>query len=170
MRALTLNLHAALLALVAGASLAAGPEDAPPAAGDADRVVTQRVILRGLDFAFDTAYIQPVSAGTLEAVAGGLQLRPDVHVRIEGHTDSVGTESYNQQLSLERAESVKRILVGYGIDPERLEAVGRAESNPIAPNDSEEGRAMNRRVELILLEKLLPPPDPPGPPGSDALP
>jgi outer membrane protein OmpA-like peptidoglycan-associated protein len=151
-------LAAAALGLAAPAWAGAAAADtlsegaAPPAPVLVEK---QRVILRGLDFGFDTAYIQPVSAGTLEAVAEGLKLRPDVHVRIEGYTDSVGTEPYNRELSLERAEAVKRILVGFGIDPKRLEAVGLDESRPIASNDTEEGRAMNRRVELVLLEAPL---------------
>ena len=151
MRALDIALRVLLVAAALGLALpacagAAGDDTAPVQA-------KPRVILRGLDFGFDTAYIQPVSAGTLEVVAQGLKLRPDVRVRIEGHTDSVGSAPYNQGLSLERAEAVKRIMVGYGIDPRRLEAVGLDESQPIAPNDTEEGRAMNRRVELVLLEE-----------------
>jgi outer membrane protein OmpA-like peptidoglycan-associated protein len=126
-------------------------------ASDPALVVTQRVILRGLDFGVDTAYIQPVSAGTLEVVAGGLKLRPDVRVMIEGYTDSAGSESYNQELSRQRAESVKRILVGYGVEPERLQAIGLGESNPIAPNEDAQGRTLNRRVELVLYEKRLNP-------------
>jgi outer membrane protein OmpA-like peptidoglycan-associated protein len=126
-------------------------------ASDPTLVVTQRVILRGLDFGVDTAYIQPVSAGTLEVVAGGLKSRPDVRVVIEGHTDSAGSESYNRNLSRERAESVKRILVGYGIESERLQAVGLGESNPIAANDDAQGRSLNRRVELVLYERRVNP-------------
>jgi outer membrane protein OmpA-like peptidoglycan-associated protein len=143
--------------MVSAALAAAAPEAAGGFANDPELVVTQRVILRGIDFGFDTAYIQPVSAGTLEAVAGGLKLRPDVRVAVEGHTDSVGSESYNQDLSRRRAESVKRILVGYGVEAERLEATGLGETNSIASDDTAEGRTLNRRVELVLYEKRVNP-------------
>jgi outer membrane protein OmpA-like peptidoglycan-associated protein len=149
-----------VLAMIASAAMAAAAPaafDGGGFANDPELVVTQRVVLRGLAFGFDTAYIQPVSAGTLEAVAGGLELRPDVLVVIEGYTDSIGSEAYNQDLSQRRAESVKLILIGYGIDPERLEAVGLGEANPIASDDTMRGRTLNRRVELVLYEKRLNP-------------
>lgn len=111
-----------------------------------------RVILRGLQFGFDTAYLEPVSRGTLEAVAEEIQKREGTRMRIEGHTDSAGSEEYNRQLSLERAQAVKRILVGYGVAPDHLEAVGLGESQPIAPNLNEKGRTLNRRVELVVIE------------------
>jgi outer membrane protein OmpA-like peptidoglycan-associated protein len=71
-------------------------------------------------------------------------------VVIEGYTDSVGTQDYNQGLSERRAESVRHYLRGQGIDSGRLTASGKGESNPVAGNDSATGRQQNRRVEVII--------------------
>jgi OOP family OmpA-OmpF porin len=137
-----------LLVLAATALSAAADEDPPPA----DPPVPQRVVLRGIKFGSDTAYIEPASAGVLELVAQRLRENPEIRVRIEGYTDERATEAYNLELSQERAEAVKRILVGFGIDEGRLETVGHGESNPVASNDTGEGRALNRRVELDIIE------------------
>lgn len=112
----------------------------------------RRVVLRGIKFGSDTAYIEPASAGVLELVAERLRENPDIRVRIEGHTDERASEAHNLELSRERAEAVKRILVGFGIATDRLDAVGLGEANPIASNDTPEGRALNRRVELDVIE------------------
>jgi OOP family OmpA-OmpF porin len=112
----------------------------------------RRVVLRGIKFGSDTAYIEPASAGVLELVAERLRENPDVRVRIEGYTDERASHAHNLELSQERAEAVKRILVGFGIPADRLDAVGLGEANPIASNDTPEGRALNRRVELDVIE------------------
>jgi OOP family OmpA-OmpF porin len=83
----------------------------------------RRVVLRGIKFGSDTAYIEPASAGVLELVAERLRENPEVRVRIEGYTDEQASQEHNLELSQERAEAVKRILVGFGI-AERLAAVG----------------------------------------------
>jgi OOP family OmpA-OmpF porin len=70
-------------------------------------------------------------------------------VRVEGHTDWIGSEEYNQALSVRRAEAVYRYLVNRGVEPERFTVEGFGKSRPIASNDTEAGRAQNRRVELI---------------------
>lgn len=140
------------------AALAADPApDAPKAETAAPSVdspppVVRRVVLRGIKFGSDTAYIEPASAGVLELVAEQLRENPEIRVRIEGYTDERASEEHNLELSVERAESVKRILVGFGVGPERLDVVGYGESNPIASNDTPEGRALNRRVELDVIE------------------
>jgi len=72
---------------------------------------------------------------------------------VAGHTDSVGTDSYNQGLSERRANAVKDYLTAQGIKASRLTARGYGESRPVASNDTDEGRAENRRVELIVLDK-----------------
>jgi OOP family OmpA-OmpF porin len=126
------------------------PTSAP--AVEAAPPVARRVVLRGIKFGSDTAYIEPASAGTLEAVAERLRENPQVRVRIEGHTDASASEEHNLELSKERADAVKRILVGFGVGPERIDTVGLGESQPIASNDTSEGRALNRRVELDVLE------------------
>ena len=74
-----------------------------------------------------------------------------VRIRIIGHTDDVGKDDYNQRLSEGRARSVKQEMVRRGIDPKRIETTGRGENDPIVPNDSEDHRQMNRRVEIEIL-------------------
>jgi uncharacterized repeat protein (TIGR01451 family) len=104
-----------------------------------------------IHFEFDKAVIQRRSYPILRELAEVLQEYPDLRVRIEGHTDAVGTESYNQRLSERRALAVRDFLVGLGIAPERLEWVGYGESRPIASNDTPAGRAKNRRTEFPVL-------------------
>ena len=146
------------LALIAAAASADDAVKEPEAAAgvappvDSAPPPVRRVVLRGIKFGSDTAYIEPASAGVLELVAERLRENPDVKVRIEGYTDELASEAHNLELSRERAESVKRILVGFGIAADRLDAVGLGETNPIASNDTPEGRALNRRVELDVLE------------------
>lgn len=92
----------------------------------------------------------------LDEAARILQENPDVNVLVEGHTDSIGSEAYNQTLSEGRAGAVKAHLVGKGVGADRFQTAGRGESDPVAPNtnedatDNPEGRAMNRRAELII--------------------
>jgi len=82
-----------------------------------------------------------------------LKDNPDVSIHIEGHTDSIGTEEYNLQLSRKRAESVRNYLVSKGISPERITIFGFGASMPIATNQTEEGRALNRRVEVWFVRR-----------------
>ncbi len=93
-----------------------------------------------------------VSRTTLDLVAQELARRPNIRIRIEGHTCNMGSIEYNRELSKLRAESVKRILVGYGIAEDRLEAAGYGEAQPIASNENDEGWALNRRVELVITD------------------
>ena len=72
-------------------------------------------------------------------------------VKVSGHTDSTGSDSYNQQLSQRRAESVANFLISQGVKPGRFYAIGFGESQPIASNATSQGRALNRRVELDIL-------------------
>ena len=111
-----------------------------------------KAVLRGVNFDFDKAEIRPDAAVILDEVVSILSGKSGVQVRVEGHTDSTGPEAYNQGLSERRADSVRKFLVEKGIDEARLTSVGFGESNPIATNDTREGRALNRRVELQVLE------------------
>lgn len=92
----------------------------------------------------------PNARQRLKQVADVLQMQEDRTITIEGHTDSQGSNSLNERLSEKRAESVKDYLVSRGIDSSRVRTVGFGEERPIASNDSPEGRAMNRRVEIVL--------------------
>jgi len=109
--------------------------------------------LQGANFAFDSAELTPEVRATLDENAAVLERETDVKVRIEGHTDSIGTEAYNQKLSERRAKAIEEFLISKGVSADRLEIVGYGPSNPIAPNNTKEGRAMNRRVELKVLEQ-----------------
>jgi OOP family OmpA-OmpF porin len=105
-------------------------------------------VLRGVNFAFDSAEIDGSSSVVLDAAADQLNECRNVAVRVEGNTDWIGTDAYNQGLSERRAESVQGHLIGRGVSASRLTAVGYGESQPIASNETDEGRALNRRVEL----------------------
>jgi outer membrane protein OmpA-like peptidoglycan-associated protein len=78
---------------------------------------------------------------------------PDKSLLIEGYTDSVGSDSYNQELSMRRAEAVKAALMQRGVDPVRMGVRGYGEAFPVASNGSPEGRALNRRVEVVVSDE-----------------
>jgi OmpA-OmpF porin, OOP family len=104
---------------------------------------------------FDTgeATIKPVSFSLLDEVAGVLKQHGELkRTEIEGHTDSQGDAAFNQQLSQRRAEAVREYLVRKGIDESRLGAKGFGADKPIAPNDTEQGREANRRVEFRISQ------------------
>lgn len=91
---------------------------------------------------------------SLVEVVDLLQSEPAKNIRIEGHTDSVGSANANLQLSQQRADSVRQALVDLGVSGERMKSIGMGEDYPIASNDDEEGRARNRRVDVILLDNF----------------
>jgi OOP family OmpA-OmpF porin len=124
------------------------PEPAPPDAPP----IALRLVLRGVYFDSGSAEIDPASAVVLDVAAAQIRERPDLRVTIEGHTDSEGAEAYNEALSLRRAEVVRRYLVRKGVPAEGLAAHGLGESEPVAPNETADGRARNRRVELEVVE------------------
>jgi len=108
------------------------------------------VNIYGLLFDFDSATLKPESKPTLDEIAKLLTTQPDLHLKIVGHTDNQGSPDYNIALSERRAQSVVAALTAqYGIDAGRLSASGAGLTMPIASNDTEEGRAKNRRVELV---------------------
>ena len=121
-------------------------------------VVTEEqiVTLEPIYFDFDKATIKPVSYPVLDQIVRVMTDRPAIEVRVEGHTDAKGTDTYNRRLSQQRAEAVVKYLVAKGVAPARLDAVGLGESRPIAPNenpdgsDNPQGRAKNRRTEFHI--------------------
>jgi OOP family OmpA-OmpF porin len=129
------------------------PAAAPPPTPKTEHVVKKTVVLPGVNFAFNRSDIAPAAKQTLDKeVVSELSANPALTVRVEGHTDSVGADSYNQTLSQKRADSVKAYLVSKGIAASRIEAKGLGESAPVASNDTAEGRAQNRRVELKVID------------------
>ncbi len=106
-----------------------------------------------VSFATGSAAIKPELRSVLETFANGLSKDSNgMHVRIVGHTDSKGTDAVNNPLSKERADSVKDFLTDRGVPASRVETAGRGEREPLASNETAEGRAQNRRVEIFLRE------------------
>jgi len=101
-------------------------------------------------FAVDSATIQPRFTDTLREFAFTLQTYPSTLIDVVGHTDSTGSAAYNQRLSEARATSVLEFLAAEGVKRERMVAVGRGESQPVASNATVQGRAANRRVEIVI--------------------
>jgi OOP family OmpA-OmpF porin len=112
--------------------------------------VKKKIVLRGVHFDFDKATIRSDSVPILREAANTLKENPSVNVIVEGHTDSKGTEEYNQKLSVRRAQAVKDYLEKLGVAANRMTVRGKGEGQPVASNDTEEGRAENRRVELLV--------------------
>jgi OOP family OmpA-OmpF porin len=110
-------------------------------------------VLRGVHFDFNKSDIRPDSRPILNEAGEILKENPDVRISVEGHTDAIGSDQYNQQLSLRRAEAVFRYLVNHGIPPERMEVIGYGKRHPVASNDTDSGRAQNRRVELRVVSQ-----------------
>ena len=106
--------------------------------------------LQGVNFDFDKATLKAEAAAILDKGVEALKQAPSIAVRVEGHTDSRGTDAYNLVLSEKRAKAVVAYLVGKGVGAERLTAVGMGEAAPVAPNDTAENMAKNRRVDLVV--------------------
>lgn len=110
-----------------------------------------RLRLYGIHFDVNSDAPRPDSAPTLESIRGMLGEVPDVKVLIEGHTDSTNSKAYNQALSERRAAAVRQWLIDHGVKAGRLKAKGFGLSKPVTSNDTAQGRALNRRVELSVL-------------------
>jgi outer membrane protein OmpA-like peptidoglycan-associated protein len=123
-----------------------------------------------LKFEFDKAELRPEDRELLSRIAGILMTAKDYSISVNGHTDDVGTEEYNQKLSERRAEAVRDYLVKAGLSPEILSVTGHGKSRPLVPGGSEQARARNRRVELgiahmRILQGRPGAPKAPSPPG-----
>lgn len=105
----------------------------------------------GLLFDFNSAAVKPTAAANLRSLANSLKEYPNTEVVIIGHTDSQGDYDYNQGLSERRARAAADYLVAQGVAPSRIKASGRGETEPIASNDTDAGRAQNRRVEIAIF-------------------
>ena len=103
-----------------------------------------------VEFAFNSAEINDLSFRELRKAMTFMREHPTENALVEGNTDSVGGEAYNQKLSERRADAVKDVLVKSDIDPSRITTVGYGETRPVASNDTEEGRAKNRRVSIVV--------------------
>jgi outer membrane protein OmpA-like peptidoglycan-associated protein len=127
--------------------VAAAPPPPPPP--PPPPVAKKKLVLRGVHFDFDKSNIRPDAVPILDEAAKILKENSSVNVQVQGYTDSVGTDAYNLRLSERRAASVKNFLVKEGVASTRLTTKGFGESDPVASNETAEGRAQNRRVELV---------------------
>jgi OOP family OmpA-OmpF porin len=109
------------------------------------------LVLEGVNFEYDSARLTQESHEVLDRVARSLREWPQVRVEIGGHTDDAGTDEYNMELSERRAQAVRDYLMDRGVGGSRLQAKGYGKTRPVNRNDTEEGRAQNRRVELKRL-------------------
>jgi outer membrane protein OmpA-like peptidoglycan-associated protein len=125
----------------------ASAQPAPPPPAPAGRVVYH---LGDLLFGTDKAELEPAATATLDGMIASIAKEPKRRIVIEGHTDNSGDSVYNRDLSQRRADAVRQYLVTHGVAPDRVSAFGKGEADPIAPNDTAEGRKRNRRVDVVV--------------------
>jgi outer membrane protein OmpA-like peptidoglycan-associated protein len=138
------------------------PNEAGPPGGDRPgcpkkpslAIVTDKEIriLQQIHFAYNKDVIRPESFPVIDAVAEIMQQNPKIKIEVQGHTDNRGNKRYNQDLSDRRANSVMNALISRGIDRSRLRARGYGMDRPLVPNDTDQNRALNRRVQFIRVE------------------
>lgn len=109
-------------------------------------------VVKGITFDYKKWDIKEAFNSNLSNIVDIMQNNPDMHIRIEGHTDNIGSMKYNIDLSQKRAQAVKNYLVGKGINESRVSVMGFGYQKPIAPNDTEEGRSLNRRAEIVPIK------------------
>ncbi len=118
-----------------------------------DGQLPKRFVLDNLDFDFATGQLVPAAATTLDSVAAVLKDHPTAQIVLEGHTDNMGSPAENRVLSQKRTDAVKSALVARGVATDRIGTAGLGQERPIATNDSEEGRAQNRRTEIVVTRR-----------------
>ncbi len=138
---------------VAAAAETAAPAAAAPAAKPAPAPVAASKVTYAADafFDFDKSVLKPEGKAKLDDLVGKIK---DINLEVViavGHTDSIGTDAYNQKLSVRRAEAVKAYLVSKGIEKNRVYTEGKGKKQPVADNKTKEGRAKNRRVEIEVV-------------------
>jgi outer membrane protein OmpA-like peptidoglycan-associated protein len=105
----------------------------------------------GILYPYNSTNILPAGRDNLRRLAASLQRYPETEVLIVGHTDSTGSDAYNMNLSIRRAEAAKNLLVAQGVAANRIRTSGRGETEPVASNATDEGRQLNRRVEVAIF-------------------
>jgi outer membrane protein OmpA-like peptidoglycan-associated protein len=111
---------------------------------------SKHFVLEDLNFEFATTHLTPKSLATLDQLATALKAHPDAHIEVQGHTDNIGLPAANQRMSLDRANAVKGALVARGVSSDHVTAKGFGQEQPLATNDTPEGRAKNRRTEIVV--------------------
>jgi len=127
--------------------------EAPPPPPAPAAPVKRKIVLRGVHFDFDKANIRADARPILDEAAQTLTSESTITVAVEGHTDSRGSDAYNDGLSKRRAQAVADYLAEHGIARTRMSVEGFGESRPVASNDTDDGRAQNRRVELRVTSE-----------------
>lgn len=122
-------------------------------AGDSSVEVPRRFVLGDLSFQSGSATLTPESQETVDALAKVLKANPSVEIALEGHTDDTGSVAANKALSTARATAIEDGLVGAGVSGERIIVAGYGPDRPVASNDTEEGRARNRRTEVVVVNR-----------------
>jgi OOP family OmpA-OmpF porin len=138
--------------------VAAPPPCNPPAGFKVDsncHIIDQTIVVRAVDFELNSARLTSPAKETLDEVAAGLVAQPDLHVEVQGYTDSTGPRPYNVKLSQARADSVRAYLIGKSVSADELTARGYGPEDPVASNATTAGRAQNRRVSFNIVN---PPP------------
>lgn len=128
------------------------PDTPPNFKVDANGCVVKEqvvIVLSNVLFEFDSATLSGDARSVLDKIAAGLKSQPNLSLEIGGHADALGSDAYNQRLSVARANAVRGHLLDRGIAASRLKATGYGESRPVASNDTDSGRALNRRVEFL---------------------
>lgn len=125
-----------------------GVDVSRPADDELNVVMTNDIL-----FDFDSSSLRSTSRSTLRELANVLVRYPDTDLVVEGHTDSVGSDSYNQALSVRRARAVRDFLMDNGVVGSRISSLGYGESQPVASNESADGRQLNRRVEIEIVAR-----------------
>ena len=141
----------AIVPVVAPAPVAAAPVAAPAVVPVAPPAATKVTYAADAFFDFDKSVIKPAGKEKLDDLIGKIK---DINLEViiaVGHTDSVGSDAYNQKLSVRRSEAVKAYLVSKGIEKNRVYTEGKGEKQPVADNKTAEGRAKNRRVEIEVV-------------------
>jgi outer membrane protein OmpA-like peptidoglycan-associated protein len=128
------------------------PAPAAPAAIDCGAELSKLLILNPLNFATAKAGIRSEDQPTIAKAAELIAACPDLKFEVAGHTDSDASAPYNQALSERRAVAVRRALIAVGVAPERMNAVGYGETKPLASNETEEGKTVNRRIEITVMQ------------------
>ncbi len=128
-----------------------GPTPTPPTAVNCETDLAKTLLARPIQFESDKSAVTPAASIIIQELAAMASACPTDRLEIGGHTDNVGSDSYNQALSERRAVAVARKLVEFGIARDRLSAVGYGEIEPASGNDTEAGRALNRRIEIKIV-------------------
>lgn len=115
--------------------------------------VGRKLVVNNIHFATNRATVDVTSTRELDYIVRLMKGRATLRLKIEGHTDEVGDSEPNMQLSIQRADAVRRYMIRAGIDPQRLYIIGYGETRPTASNDTEEGRQLNRRTEFIITQR-----------------